>query len=134
MKNTESTREFGKKGERAASRYLARKGFRTVAKNVYVGKKEIDFIAKGGGYLLFVEVKTRRQEPDSDSPWGRPGSAVDARKREYLLYAARKYIFDNPEKCKGLQPRIDLVEVYADPEKKRFRVLEIRHFPNAVRP
>ncbi|MBQ7669306.1 MAG: YraN family protein [Clostridia bacterium] len=129
-----SSRDFGKEGEAAAARYLLKKGFRTTARNVFVGRKEIDLIAVGQGMILFVEVKTRTQTPDSDSPYGRPGDAVNARKRDNLLYAVRGYMYSHKKECEGLQPRIDIVEVYADPSSDGFRALEIRHFPNAVHP
>ena len=125
-------REFGSLGEASASEYLAKKGFRTVAKNVFVGKKEIDIIAKGRGMILFVEVKTRRQIPADNAPFGRPGTAVNAKKKENLLYAVRGYIYTNPSVCADLQPRIDVIEVYADPFSERYRVVEIRHIENAV--
>ena len=122
-----SDRQFGSLGEASASEYLFKKGFRTVAKNVFVGKKEIDLIAKGHGMILFVEVKTRRQTPADNAPFGRPGTAVNAKKRENLLYAVRGYIHNNPSVCADLQPRIDVIEVYADPFSEKYRVIEIRH-------
>ena len=125
-------REFGSWGEDQAAKFLKKKGFRTVGRNVYVGRKEIDIIARGRGMILFVEVKTRRQIPDTDSPYGRPATAVNAKKRENLLYAVRGYMYFHREACEGLQPRIDVVEVYADPSTSKNKVLEIRHFPNAV--
>ncbi|MBQ6678310.1 MAG: YraN family protein [Clostridia bacterium] len=128
----ENDREFGSWGEEQAAKHLEKKGFRTVERNVFVGRKEIDIIAEGRGMILFVEVKTRRQIPDADSPYGRPATAVNAKKRENLLYAVRGYLFSHREACEGLQPRIDVVEVYADPTKTRNKVLEIKHFPNAV--
>ena len=128
----ENDREFGSWGETLAAKHLEKQGFRTVARNVFVGRKEIDIIARGHGLILFVEVKTRRQLPDADSPYGRPATAVNAKKRENLLYAVRGYMFSHKDECEGLQPRIDVIEVYADPSKAKNRVLEIRHFPNAV--
>lgn len=125
-------RTFGSWGEEKAAGYLARRGFRTVGRNVFVGRKEIDIIARGHGMILFVEVKTRRQIPDAGSPFGRPATAVNAKKRENLLYAVRGYMFAHREECEGLQPRIDVIEVYADPSVEKNRVLEIKHFPNAV--
>lgn len=127
-----SDREFGLWGEENASKYLEKLGFRTVGRNVFIGKKEIDVIAKGHGMILFVEVKTRRQIPDAPSPYGRPGTAVNAKKRENLLYAVKGYLYRHRKECEGLQPRIDLIEVYADPSAKRSKILEIRHLPNVI--
>ena len=127
-----ANRELGNWGEDQAAKHLEKQGFRTVARNVFVGRKEIDIIARGRGMILFVEVKTRRQIPDMGSPYGRPATAVNAKKRENLRYAVRGYLFSHREECEGLQPRIDVIEVYADPSKTKNRVLEIKHFPNAV--
>ena len=126
------SRAYGSWGEENAAKYLEKQGFRVVGRNVFVGKKEIDLIAEGRGMILFVEVKTRRQVPDADSPYGRPATAVNAKKRENLLYAVRGYLHSHRERCGDLQPRIDVIEVYADPSTEKNKVLEIRHFPNAV--
>jgi len=49
----------GRVGERAAARYLRRRGLRLIARNVRVARGEIDLIAMEGRTLVFVEVKTR---------------------------------------------------------------------------
>ena len=126
------SRAYGSWGEENASKYLKKQGFRVVGRNVFVGKKEIDLIAEGRGMILFVEVKTRRQVPDADSPFGRPATAVNAKKRDNLLFAVRGYLHTHRAECENLQPRIDVIEVYADPSTEKNKVLEIRHFPNVV--
>jgi len=125
-------RSYGRIGENSAALYLKSKGFNIIGQNVYVGRCEIDIIAENGDLLLFVEVKTRRQRPDTHSIYGRPASAVDREKRENLLSAARRYLYEHREATASLQPRIDIIEVYADPTDTAYRVLDIRHFPNAV--
>ena len=127
-------REFGWIGETSAEGYLNSLGFETVGKNVYVGRCEIDLIVKSDTHILFVEVKTRRQLPDVPSPYGRPATAVNAAKRSNLLTAVKRYIHENREAMESLQPRIDIVEVYVDPRGDEYRVLDVKHFPNAVHP
>ena len=125
-------RGFGRTGEVSAALYLEKLGFEIVGRNVYVGRCEIDVIAKNHELLLFVEVKTRRQVPGVKSIYGRPASAVNHTKRQNMLDAARRYLHENREDVQDLQPRIDIIEVYVDPRDSAYRVLDIKHFPNAV--
>ncbi len=125
-------RSFGRVGENSAALYLKAQGYNIIGQNVYIGKCELDIIAENGELLLFIEVKTRRQLPDTRSIYGRPASAVDRKKREHLLAAAAGYLHENRESTSHLQPRIDIIEVYTDPASDVYRVLDIRHFPNAV--
>ena len=129
-----NNRSFGRIGENSAALYLEKKGFNIVGRNVYVGRFEIDIIAENGELLLFVEVKTRRQTPDSKGCYGRPASAVNYQKRASLLSAVRRYLYENKENTRQYQPRIDIIEVYVDPASHVYRTLDIRHFPNAVHP
>lgn len=125
-------RSFGRVGENSAAIYLEKNGFNIIGRNVYVGRCEIDIIAENGDLLLFVEVKTRRQAPDVKSIYGRPASAVDREKRQNLMSAVRRYLHENRKETEAFQPRIDIIEVYVDPSEKAYKVLDIRHFPNAV--
>lgn len=125
-------RSFGRVGENSAAIYLEKNGFNIIGRNVYVGRCEIDIIAENGDLLLFVEVKTRRQAPDVKNIYGRPASAVDREKRQNLMSAVRRYLHENRKETEAFQPRIDIIEVYVDPSEKAYKVLDIRHFPNAV--
>jgi putative endonuclease len=49
----------GSFGEKAAKAYLLSKGYRVVDTNVKISYKEIDIVARKGGKLVFVEVRTR---------------------------------------------------------------------------
>ena len=81
-------------------------------------------------YLVFAEVKTRRQKPGSPAPFGTPAEAVDARKQAMLVKAAEAYLAEHA--CEKFF-RIDVIEIYADPNSAEYRVLDVRHFENAVR-
>ena len=108
----EQKQQTGKFGENAAARYLERQGFVIVGRNVRVFHKEIDLIAENEHYLLFVEVKTRHQDPNVRSPFGRPSDAVDYKKRKNIASAAEIYLSKHPT---TKMPRIDVVEVFLSP-------------------
>lgn len=125
-------KELGKKGENSAASFLCGKGFTIVGRNVRCGHLETDIIAKNERNIVFAEVKTRREYPQSHSPFGRPSSAVDERKRKNLIAAAEAFLRENREKVHGLIPRIDVIEVYISPNTKDYKVLKILHMENAV--
>ena len=123
-------KSFGNTGENSAAMYLSDKGYHIIARNVYVGHSEVDIIAQDGNFLVFVEVKTRRQYPDRPDMFGRPSDRVDERKKNALIRAALEYTKTYPLE---LTPRIDVIEVYIDPLSETYKVLSIRHFENAVK-
>jgi len=95
----------GEWGEKQAELLLKRKGCRILGRRVRVGPHdELDLVARDGDVLVFVEVKTRKQEE-----FGRPFTAVDRRKRRALSRAAVRYLkkIGNPRVCF----RFDVVEV-----------------------
>jgi putative endonuclease len=61
-------RALGRRGEELAVRYLRRRGFAVVARNVRSARGEIDLIAFDGTTLAFVEVKTRRLTTRASDP------------------------------------------------------------------
>jgi putative endonuclease len=78
--------EKGRLGEDRASRFLAARGYRVLARNVRVPGGEIDAVCLDGPTLVIVEVKRR----DSRS-FGSALQAVDARKRATLRRIAADY-------------------------------------------
>src|SRR5579863_3056366 len=58
---------LGRRGERAAEKYLKRNGYRIVARNFRAAGAEIDLVAMDGETLGCVEVKTRRSR-DAGAP------------------------------------------------------------------
>lgn len=110
----------GRVGESAARRHLQAAGLRFLAANVRSARSELDLVFRDGDCLVFVEVKTRSAET-----WGRPASAVKARKRRLLSKAALAYLrrLNEPR----VKVRFDIVEVLLDGEA----VAEVRHLPCA---
>ena len=78
--------ELGRRGEDLAARYLERTGYVILARNWRTGRLEIDIVARRGGTVAFVEVKTRRSGPQH------PTEAVDRQKRARIGRAAARWI------------------------------------------
>jgi putative endonuclease len=110
----------GELGERAARTCLKRNGLKFLTANFRSDRGEIDLIFRDRDCLVFVEVKTRSSED-----WGRPASAVDARKRRLLTRTGLDYLrlLGNP----AVKVRFDIVEVLLEDGAVR----EIRHLQNA---
>lgn len=121
--------ELGRRGEDFAYGYLEEHGFTVIGRNVHAGHSEFDIICTDGKYIVFAEIKTRNEAPDSPDRYGRPANAVTAKKADALIRGAQRYLRE--ENITGLQPRIDVIEIYAEcfPE---FHVLKLHHIRNAV--
>ena len=65
------------------------------------------------------------------SKYGRPGAAVDDRKKRHITECAKEYIYKNKPTKK---PRIDVIEVYLTLRDGRYVLSKrgIRHIPNAL--
>ena len=113
---------LGRWGETVAAEDLRRKGCVIEAAGWHCRFGEIDIVASDGKYLRFVEVKLRK-----NTRFAQAREAVDARKQEKLRVTAQYYLAKNPT---DLQPRFDVVEVYA-PEGTATRAPEIIYIENA---
>ena len=115
----------GRLGEDAAADFLRKKGYRILKQNYRSGKNEIDIIAQKRDFTVFVEVKTRTQSVEAQSPWGRPARAVNAHKRRCLVAAAKNYVRRGEPGCRY---RFDVIEVYLAKNKK---IEKIHHIERA---
>lgn len=129
----EQYKSFGARGEDSAASFLCGKGYTIIGRNIRMNHLETDIIAKNSTHILFVEVKTRSEYPYFPNTYGRPAAAVDHAKQKRLIAAAEEYLRRNREETEGLQPRIDVIEVYIMPESEKYKVLKIVHMENAVR-
>jgi len=95
---------LGARGEKAATKYLRRHGYKILLRNFRSGKAEVDIVARHKDWLVFVEVKTRETEQ-----FGAPGEAVQRDKQRNLSKAALDYLrlLGNPR----IHFRFDVVEV-----------------------
>lgn len=92
-------------GESLAAEYLRKKKYALVAMNYKTRYGEIDLIVRNRKFLVFVEVKLRK----SDS-FASAADFVDSRKQNRLRLTAQMYLSEKPTL---LQPRFDVVEIYA---------------------
>lgn len=79
-------RVVGAAYEQAAGAYLIEQGYEILQYNFRCRIGEIDIVAKDGSYLVFVEVKYRK-----DSGSGSPLEAVDPRKQKKISKVASYY-------------------------------------------
>lgn len=118
----QASRLLGRWGEMLAADYLRKKGFQLLGAGWRCRFGELDLIAADREYLCFVEVKLRKT-----SAYGSAGAFVDWRKQEKLRLAAQLYLLEHPTQ---LQPRFDVVEIYA-PRGMKTEQPEIRYLENA---
>ena len=83
-------RSIGNEYEDRAVSYLENSGYVIVERNFYCKQGEVDIIAKDKEYLVFVEVKYRR-----DTKKGYPTEAVNYRKKQRIIKAAKYYLYKN---------------------------------------
>ena len=112
----------GAMGEILAARFLREKGFTICSSNFRCRLGEIDIIASDKHYLVFAEVKTRREDARY-----LPREAVTVSKQRKLLQTAALYLSRFPS---TLQPRFDVIEVVTAADDS-LKVIEINHIIGA---
>lgn len=113
---------LGAWGEATAAQYLRDKGYILLAAGFRSRFGEIDLIAQNRRYLVFVEVKLRKNDAFAQAM-----EYVDQRKQERLKTTALMYLSQHPT---DLQPRFDVIEIYA-PEGIHTRRPRIHHMEDA---
>lgn len=109
-------------GESVAAEYLQKKKYKLVATGYRCRFGEIDLIVSNKQYLVFVEVKLRKNNRFADAM-----EFVDAHKQARLRTTAEMYLSLNPT---DLQPRFDVIEIYA-PQGTETKKPEIHHLEDA---
>jgi len=115
------SKKLGKQGEDLASSFLAKKGYKIVARNQKMGANEIDIIAENENVIVFVEVKTR-----SDNYLEHPCTAVSASKQKAIIKTADRYIRINDI---DKESRFDIITIIKNNDN-----FEITHIENAFYP
>lgn len=115
--------KIGYWGERKACKYLRKNRYFIAERNYWSYFGEIDIIAETKHKLIFIEVKTRHE-----NPMYRPAAAVNKHKRENIFKTATVYMRHNPPKKKEI--RFDIIEVYYRDRKK---LVSINHIKNAFK-
>ena len=111
--------QMGVWGEELAVAYLREKGYVILERDWHSTHRDIDIIAQQGEWIVFVEVKARRNRDFAD-----PLLAINNQKRKNLRLAINHYIhyrkFDNPW-------RFDVITVVGEMGSK---MPEIEHIEN----
>jgi len=115
-------KELGRAGEEAAKNFLIKSGYNILETNFRCRCGEIDIIAEGEDYKIFVEVKTR-----TNSNYGSPIEAINYKKRQSILKSAQTYIAYKNINDSNI--RFDVIEVLTNIEKPE--KYNINHIKNA---
>lgn len=83
-------RQVGNEYETRTVRYMQNQGMEILERNYYCRQGEVDIIAREEEYLLFVEVKYRK-----DLQKGYPSEAVTPAKQRRIRQAARYYLYEH---------------------------------------
>lgn len=103
----QNKRKIGNDYERLAGEYLKAQGYEILEYNFYTRAGEIDMIAKHDGYLVFIEVKYRKNASS-----GHPFEAIFIQKQKSISKCALYYM-----KKKGLTDvpvRFDVVGILGE--------------------
>jgi len=123
-----SRARLGEDGEAIAARYLGRQGMHVIVKRYRNRFGELDLVAIDRRTIVFVEVKTWRQSPDSGSDQN-PAEAVDSEKQQRLARAALSFL--KQYQLLECSARFDVVSIsWADRSDRP----QIRHFVHAFEP
>lgn len=98
--------ELGREGENTAALYLRDKGYSIIHTNYKCRSGEIDIIAVSGEYIVFAEVKYRK-----NNYYGSGLEQIDNRKQKKIIKCAEYYLASH--RC-DLQPRFDAIEISPD--------------------
>jgi putative endonuclease len=116
---TTTRQRFGDAGEKAAEEFLARSGYRVVARKHRCQRGEVDLVFEQGELLVFVEVRTR-----ATAAFGGPEETVGLPKQRRILHAARDFLARWRGPPRGA--RFDVVAVLDRPGGPL-----LSHIPNA---
>lgn len=113
---------LGRWGEAKAAEYLKQKGYEIVGLNYSCRHGEIDVIAKNREFVIFAEVKLRK-----NANFAEAREFVTPSKQKKLVITAGAWLVANETE---LQPRFDVIEIYA-PYGMNDRSISINHIENA---
>lgn len=97
-------RKVGQRHEELAAKYLEEKGYEILERNYRIRTGEIDLIARDDRYLVFVEVKYRK-----NLQMGDPLEAVDLRKQQQIYRTAIYYL--HQKKWENVPCRFDVIGI-----------------------
>ncbi len=102
---------LGRLGEKEAEKYLTSQNYRIIARNFRTRNGEIDLVAQENNILVFVEVKTRK-----NNLFGLPEEAITPAKIRALIRSAQYYLLIHNQSLTSY--RIDVVSIKLDENDK----------------
>ena len=112
-------RQRGKWGEATALDFLLKKKYTAVCKGYRSRFGEIDLIVKNRQFLVFVEVKLRK-----NANFAHAREFVGKFKQNKLRMTAEMWLSENETE---LQPRFDVIEIYAPSERTPPEIIHIEN-------
>ena len=103
-------KDIGNLGEDLAVKFLLEKGYELLERNFFKPFGEIDIIAKDKDYLVFIEVKARK-----NVNFGFPREFVNKNKIKKIQDVAQMYMLE--KNLFGIKIRFDVIEIIFDEHK-----------------
>jgi putative endonuclease len=117
-----SQNDLGSDGEQLAKQFLENSGYEILDENWVFKKSEIDLIAYKDSKIIFVEVKTRK-----NNTFAEPEDFVSPNKQKQMALAADEYIYLMNHQH---QIRFDIISILFD----KFGKPIIKHIEDAFWP
>lgn len=117
-----TTNDIGDRGEDLAASVLQDAGYRVLERNYRFERNEVDLVCmdpKGGGEIVFVEVKTR-----TGTGYGPPEASITDEKKAALVEVSRAYLHER--QLEGAPARFDVVGILLTDDDP-----EVEHYKNA---
>jgi putative endonuclease len=109
-------KEFGKKGEKLALKFLKKNKYKIIEKNFSSKFGEIDIIAKDKDTLAFIEVKTRKEQE-----FFTPLDSINFNKKMHIIKTAQDFI--NKHKI-NIPCRFDILSIVVRNDKPHFELIK----------
>lgn len=108
--------EYGKSAEKTAVKHLRKNGYKIIETNYRCKRGEIDVVAKQGKYLVFCEVKARRNKN-----YGSALEGVTPSKIRRIRLSAEDYLVR--KKLLGVDCRFDVLTIDESDEGVRIELI-----------
>ena len=118
-----TNRDAGLMCEQKVSEYLIKKGMTILERNFYCREGEIDIVARDGEYIVFVEVKARK-----NMLFGSPCEAVTYKKQRKIIMAAQMYLQKSDTES---ALRFDVIEIIYSASKDDVEIKSLNHIISA---
>jgi putative endonuclease len=107
----------GQQGEKIASDFLKKNGYKILETNFRCSLGEIDIIAREKEEIVFVEVKTRKS-----GEWGYPEQAVGIKKQKKLSQLALLYF--QKKNLTNFKARFDVVAITLSTAENEIKIIQ----------